>query len=96
MNYSIGYMVGTWIGAFLLIALFSSVIERFAFRKMEPLRRAQYTVGSAFLMTATLAGFGFADGGPFAWEASLNHAPAAVAVFLWFYRGYKKAWSVAD
>ena len=96
MGFSLGYMLGTWVGAFVLIAIIAAITERLAFRAMEPLRRAQFTVGTAFLLAAVIAGFGNADGGPFAWQAGLNYVPGAIATFLWYYNRYKKAWSADD
>lgn len=93
MAFSVGYTLGSWVGAFVLIAIIAAITERLAFRTMDPLRRAQFTVGTAFLLAAVIAGFGNADGGPFAWQAGLDYVPGAIVTFVWYYNRYKKAWS---
>ncbi len=93
MAFAVGAMLVAWFGGFLAIAILSAILERFAYRKLEPLQRAQATVGSAFVLAAVLAGFGMANGGGFVWQAGLNYVPGAIITFLWYYNRYKKAWS---
>ncbi len=85
-------MLGSIVGGFLLIALLSAIIERFAFRSQEPTRRAEYTVGVALLAAAILAGFGAADEGSFVWTAGWAYLPGAILVFIWYRRRYMNAW----
>lgn len=88
---SLAFFVGAFMGGFLVTAVISWVIERFAFRDQEPNERAFATVGLAWLIVGTIAAFGFGNGG-FAVLAYLYYAPGAFVYFLLYRRRLRRAW----
>lgn len=93
---SLGFIVGALLGGALISAIFSGIIERFAFRDQEPDRRATSTVGLAWVLIAILAGFGFADDDGFAWLAGLYYLPGAALVWIWYRKRFREMWTTDD
>jgi len=86
-------LIGSSIGGFLITLLIGTLIERFFFRDLKPTQRAAFTIGAAWVLCAFLAGFGFANGGSFAYGAGFFYLPGALVSFFLFRRRYQKAWS---
>ena len=84
--------MATWLGAFvgglLIIALVAMLVEKAIFQRLfdDPVVGKLSSVAAGWLAVSTVAGFGMADGGPFAALAYLIYLPPAVAVAIWFYR----------
>ena len=85
-------LLGQLVGSTLAIMILTLIVERFAFRNKKPTDRASWTVGIALLIASVIAGFGFADGGPFAWWAGLFYIPGATVVWFFYRRRLIKAW----
>lgn len=89
---ALAQLIGATVGGFLMISIISFLVEKFAFRKLPPDTRAALTVGVGWLITAAIAGWGMADGGPFVWTAGLWYLPGAILVWLMFRNRLRKAW----
>lgn len=85
------YLLGTFIGGFLLTTLFGLLIG-LAFKAKEPAERAAPAAIGGWIACAVLAGFGMADGGPFRLDAGLYYLPGAVAAFFYLRWHYGKMW----
>jgi hypothetical protein len=90
------FCVGAFIGGWLLTMLIGALLERFLFRDLAPQQRASFTIGTAWVICAILAGFGFADGNGFAVFAGLNYIPGALLSAFLFYRRYSRSWSAGE
>lgn len=82
----IAYMLGRFVGGVLMIWLFTLILGRFALKSWEPSPRAATLVAVATVLAGTLAGFGEADGGPFAWGAFYTVIPSAIVVWMLYLR----------
>lgn len=83
------HMFGSFIGALLLIAFLSAIIEHAAFGKYEPKKRAGATVGSAYLIVSLLSAFSNNDPVIILVGALF----AAAIIYAWYVRRYEAAWS---
>lgn len=85
--------LGALIGGVLGTALLTSVVKRFAFKSLPPMKQITANVGLAWFIIYCLAGFFSADapGEVFLWSAGLKYAPGAVIVFLLERARYKKS-----
>lgn len=86
----LAFAVGSFLGGLLAVVILTYLVERFAFRGRPPEQRALATVGVAWLLVAFVAGWGFANGGSFRWDAGLYYLPSAIAYWA-FYR--KRLWA---
>ena len=89
----IGFLFGAFIGGMIGAAVFGWVVERFAFRDLPPTERAGWTIGLAWLLTGTLAGFGLADGGSFQWIAYPVYLPGALTYFFIYRKRLERTWA---
>lgn len=74
----------------------SLLVEQFAYKSAPPARRAELTVGTAFIIVAILVMFTMADDGGLAWTAGWKYLPGAVGVFIWFRGRYLRKWQDED
>lgn len=86
-------LLGATIGGFIMCNVFGWIVEKFAFRDLPPNQRATYTMVWAWAACAIIAGFGFSDGGGFAWFAGLWYAPGALIAWFFWRRRLLKAWA---
>lgn len=85
---TIGYIIGCLIAIYALASLWEWAL----FKRISdnPITGKVSSVVAAWLTGSTLAGFGMADGGPFAWSAFLTYLIPAIPVgFLFYRRGVK-------
>lgn len=92
----IAFLLGAFVGSLLLCAIISWIVERFAFRADPPMARALKTIGIAWLVIGTIAGFGMADGGPFRVAAFVYYLPGCFAYFVWYKSRLDRAWAEDD
>lgn len=86
------YIVGTMIGGTIIVTLLALLIGRLFFKRERPTPKALKSALNAFAIAAILAGFGFADGGSFAWWAGLYYIIPAGIAFALLHRRYSKRW----
>lgn len=87
-----GDMMATLLGAAFAIFVLQTFWEFALFRRVfnDPLAGKLTSVIVAWLTAGTIAGFGMADGGPYAWQAFGIYALGAVPIGLWaVHRGLK-------
>jgi len=86
--YLIGTLIGGTIGVYLLYAVWEFVLFK---RVMDdPVNGKLGAVVAAYFTASFIAGFGMADGGPFAWYAfALYLIPALIVGALAYQRGSK-------
>jgi len=88
----VAYSLGSLIGSFIIVSLLSYLWERFLFQKVmdDPVKGKLASVGAAWLTAGVIGGFGFANGGPYAWVAfGFYGVPAAVLAVFAYFRGLK-------
>lgn len=85
------YLLGTFIGGFLLTTLFGLLIG-LAFKSKEPAERAVPAAIGGWIACGVLVGFGMADGGSFRFDAALYYLSGAVAAFFYLRWHYGKMW----
>ncbi|RIV75611.1 hypothetical protein [Pelagerythrobacter aerophilus] len=88
IGFSIGCLLGGMVGA----ALFGWIVERFAFRDKPPATRAALTIGVAWLLTGTLAAWGFGRGVDLYWPAALYYVPGCFLYYLLYRRRLERAY----
>jgi Ca2+/Na+ antiporter len=88
---AVAYLIGSLFGGTVIVLLIALLISM-AFRSSRPTARAAKSVIGAFLVASLLAGFGFANGGPFAWWASVYYLVPAAIVFVYLQWRFKKSW----
>lgn len=66
---TLGYFVGTLVPTFLISRLFLWLTRN----RRDTVARLLLMHGASFAVCELLAGLGFANGGPFAWEAGLRY-----------------------
>lgn len=88
----IAFLLGAFVGGFMLTAIVSYIVERFAYRDKEPTTRAALTIGTAFIAVALIAAWGFGDGGALDFSASLFYIPGAAAYFFLYRNRLQRAW----
>jgi hypothetical protein len=84
--------IGMLVGGFVIQLLLSVLWERLLFSKIydDPVKGKLSSVVAAWLTCGTLAGFGMADGGPFAWYAFVIYLlPALLLAVLGYRRGIR-------
>lgn len=86
--------IGSILGGFLLIYILQMAWEMALFMRVcnDPLKGKIGSVLAAYLTAGTIAGFGMADGGPYAWHAFSNDAywiPALIIGVFAIFRGLK-------
>lgn len=86
-----GYLIGGFLATTLLGLLFG-----LAFKSKEPDPRALAATICAWISASIVAGFGFANGGPFRFEATLMYLPGAVGTFFFLRWHYGKMWTPDD
>lgn len=81
-------LLGAFVGGFLIVTLLALLVEKAVFQRLfdDPVAGKLWSVATGWLAASTLAGFGMADGGPFAVTAYLLYLPPALVVGFWFYR----------
>lgn len=67
-----------------------------AMKAKEPDERALYAALGAWIITYALAGWGFANGGPYRFDAGLMYIPAAAIAFLMLRHHYLRMWRPDD
>jgi hypothetical protein len=85
-------MLGQVAGGVIIIFLLSLLWERLALRHFmsDPLKRKLGSVVAAWLTGSAIAGFGMADGGPYAWWAfGLYLVPAIIVGLVAYARAIK-------
>lgn len=85
------YLIGSVVGGTVIVLLVALLLS-LAFRSSRPTARAAKSVIGAFVILSLLAGFGFANGGPFAWWASVYYLVPAAIVFVYLQWKFKKSW----
>ena len=83
-----GELIGGFLATILLGLLFG-----LAFKSKEPDPRALAATICAWICASIVAGFGFANGGPFRVEAALIYLPGAVGTFFYLRWHYGKMWT---
>lgn len=86
-----GQLVGGFLATTLLGLLFG-----LAFKSKEPDPRALAATICAWICASIVAGFGFAKGGPFRFDATLMYLPGAVGTFFFLRWHYGKMWTPDD
>ena len=84
-------MIGLIINGILPLLVITWIIERFAFKKLNPDKRAFFTTVSATALLAVLSEFIALDVQEYNYLLILL-VPSAVLVFLWRRHGYRKNW----
>jgi hypothetical protein len=74
------YILGVMSAALMLVAIYSLIISRVAFRKRPPLQRAALTAAGAYFIGILLAGPN-PSGYSFDWDVIWQYAPGTVIVF---------------
>ena len=87
------FLIGALIGGVMLTGIIAGLVEKVAFRDMEPGKRATFTVAVAWIIVGIIAAFGFSDGGPLSPIPSLYYLPGALIVWAWYRSRYQKAWN---
>jgi len=80
----IAFFAGSLMAVFILAWVFEKILFQRIFD--DPVKGKTVSVAAAWLVTGTIGGFGFADGGPYFWPAFLAYLPAAIVLGLLAYR----------
>jgi hypothetical protein len=89
-------LLGQFVGSLIVIILLTPLFGHLLFRNWEPDPRSGASTAAAWVFVSAIAGLGFADGGPYAWEAFLWYLPGALAAWLWERRRLHKMWTEGD
>ncbi len=84
--------MGELVGGFAGVLLLSILWEKLATRRLtsDPLYRKLLAVLAAWLTAGAIGGWGFANGGPYRWDAFVIYAlPAVLVGALAIYSGLK-------
>lgn len=75
-------ILSRFIGSLLAIYVLAWIFEKLLFQRVldDPLKGKVFSVAAAWFTAGSIAGFGFADGGPFYWPAYLIYWPAALII----------------
>lgn len=87
--------MGQLIGGFFAVTLLG-LLFGMAFKSKEPDPRALAATICAWICASVLAGFGFANGGPFRFDASLFYLPGAIGAFFYLRWHYGKMWTADE
>lgn len=81
-------LLAMMLGGFVITLFVAVAWEKALFSKIndDPVRGKLSSVAAAWLTCSTIAGFGMADGGPYAWGAFLLYLPPAAVLGLIAYR----------
>lgn len=86
------YLVGSIIGGVAAILLLSLIWERVLMKRAfdDPVKGKLASVLAAWLSGSAIAGWGFADGGSYRWDAFGMYAiPAIIVAAMAYYAGVK-------
>ena len=72
--------------------MFDIAEERYWVTKRHPALAIFLMLALLTLVSALLAGFGMANGGPFRFDSFLNYAPGAILAFVYLRWHYQKMW----
>lgn len=87
------YYVGSAVGAFILVYFFQTIFALFMAKDDEPIPRSSKTTILPTALICGLAGFGFADGGPYAfWIWPVYILAGGLPVWFLAKHRYEKAW----
>ncbi|MES2443473.1 MAG: hypothetical protein V4574_11645 [Pseudomonadota bacterium] len=91
-------LIGQFVGGLIAIYLLSLLWEFLLFKRVldDPVKGKLSSVAVAWLTAGTLGGFGFADGGPYAWQAFGIYFVPALIVGGFAYRSGLKLREDAD
>ncbi len=82
--------IGLLLGSFGAVLVMAWVLEKLLWQRVcdDPLAGKLLSVLSGWLVVSTLAGWGFANGGPYYWGAFIQYAiPTPIVAFLAYRRG---------
>jgi hypothetical protein len=84
----VGALIGNLIGGLIAMYLLASLWEWALFKRImdDPVAGKVAAVVTGWLTAGTVAGFGMADGGDYAWRAFGLYAIPAMVVGVMFYR----------
>jgi peptidoglycan/LPS O-acetylase OafA/YrhL len=86
------YSVGAAVGGLIIVGLIALALSRTAFKSQRPMMRAALCAGIAWLIASVIAGFGMADGGPYAYWASAYYVIPTLIVFALLARSFNRDW----
>lgn len=91
---SLGFLFGLVLAALPMYLL--GLLSGLAFKSKDPDERAIYSALIAWIVIAAVAGWGFADGDSYRWDAGIMYIPAAIIVFFMLRKHYRGLWESAD
>lgn len=84
-----GYVLGMAAGSIIAIAILSMLLSLFAYKSLEPIKRAVATVMTAYAIAVLIYGMGSGHFG----EALFFYGIGAVVIFFERRRHYEKHWT---